>query len=204
MNENYFLIGYSGHSYVVLDSCLKNGILINGYFDLKENQNNPYNLVFLGSENDFPFSNDDEIILGIGNNSIRHQIYSNLKKQNCRFKSIIDSSSIISDRVTIEGATYVGPGAIINSQSIIGECVIINSGSIVEHECQIDSFSHIAPGATLCGNVKVGMSSLIGANSTVLPGVEIGSNCIIGAGSIITKNIDDNTIVYDNKVFKKK
>ena len=39
---------------------------------------------------------------------------------------------------------------------------------------------HISPGVTLCGNVKVGEGSFIGASSTVIQNVKIGKNCGLG------------------------
>ena len=38
----------------------------------------------------------------------------------------------------------------------------------------------------------------IGANATVLPGVDIGTYALIGAGSVVTKNVNERTIVAGN------
>ena len=64
---------------------------------------------------------------------------------------------------------------------------MINNSAVVDHECIIESGSHIAPGSILLGNVKVGRNTLVGANSVIKEGVEIGSNVIIGAGSVVLK-----------------
>ena len=69
---------------------------------------------------------------------------------------------------------------------------------MVEHECIIENFVHIAPGAVLTGNVIVGENTLIGANATILPGIKIGKNCIIGAGSVVVKDVCDNSVVKGN------
>ena len=68
----------------------------------------------------------------------------------------------------------------------------------IDHECIIGDFSHIAPGAVLCGNVKVGRSTFIGANSVIRQGINIGNNVIIGAGTVVVKDIPDNTTVIGN------
>ncbi|WP_112058375.1 NeuD/PglB/VioB family sugar acetyltransferase [Helicobacter fennelliae] len=80
----------------------------------------------------------------------------------------------------------------------LGKGVIVNSLANIEHECIIGNGVHIAPSATLCGGVKVGDYSFIGANAVVLPHLVIGKNVIVGAGSVVTKNIPDNSIVYGN------
>ena len=51
----------------------------------------------------------------------------------------------------------------------------------------------------MCGEVKIGNNSLIGANSTILPRIKIVSNVTIGAGSVVTKNIPSNKIYYKDK-----
>lgn len=38
----------------------------------------------------------------------------------------------------------------------------------------------------------------IGANATILPGIRIGSYAMVGAGSVVTKNVEDYSLVYGN------
>ncbi|MCH5330753.1 MAG: galactoside O-acetyltransferase, partial [Alistipes sp.] len=38
----------------------------------------------------------------------------------------------------------------------------------------------------------------IGAGSTILPGVTVGENAVVGAGSVVTKDVEDNTVVAGN------
>ena len=88
------------------------------------------------------------------------------------------------------------PNAIfLNSFSVTyGVNTIINSGAIVEHDCQIGAHAHIAPRATLCGNVVVGDHTFIGAGATIIEGVTIGSNVTVGAGSVVLRDIPNNVI----------
>lgn len=45
------------------------------------------------------------------------------------------------------------------------------------------------------GKIIIGDNVNIGMNAMILPGVRIGNNSIIGAGAIVTKDVEDNTIV---------
>ena len=47
----------------------------------------------------------------------------------------------------------------------------------------------VAPGATLCGVVHVGINGWIGAGATVLPRVRIGADAIVGAGAVVTRDV---------------
>jgi len=189
------IIGYSGHSFVVLDTINDLGIDCIGYYDNVAKLYNPYNLNYLGLEEDkisvYP------IFICIGDNRLRRNIREKLGE--VKTISFIDPTAIISSKSSIsEDSVYIGRSAIINANSQIQSGVIINTNSVVEHDCSIGKYSHIAPSATICGNVKIGENTLVGANSTILPNITIGDNVVIGAGSVITKDIFSNTIVAGN------
>ena len=202
------IIGYSGHAYVILDILLSHRYKIKGYCNgIIESQSNPYNLTYLGSEND---PNNLEILLQhdvfvcIGTNDVRGKIFESLlsKKVNCPF--IAHPRSTISPSAEFMQGTVVMPGVIVNAYAKIGHGVICNSGAIIEHECVIGDYVHIAPGAILAGNVAVGKGSFIGANSVIKQGINIGENVIVGAGAVILNDVPDHTLVYGNPGRKNK
>ena len=43
--------------------------------------------------------------------------------------------------------------------------------------------------------IVIGSGTWLGTRSTVLPGVVIGSGCIVAAGSMVTKSVEQNTLV---------
>jgi len=44
--------------------------------------------------------------------------------------------------------------------------------------------------------VIIGNNCWIGSNTVILKGVHIGSNVVVGAGTLITKDLPDNSVVY--------
>lgn len=190
------LIGYSGHSYVCIETALLSGFEIVGYFDIEEKLMNPYNINYLGSENNLTKS-DTNLFIAIGNNSLRHQVFEKLSLNNY-FSILIHPFSFISSTTSISSNVLISAGAIVNAHAKIGHGCIINTSSIIEHECVIDDFVHIAPGAVLAGNVKVGKRSFIGANATIKQGLTIGKDVIVGAGAVIINDIPSNSTVVGN------
>ena len=85
--------------------------------------------------------------------------------------------------------------AIINPSVSIGKHCIINSGTIIEHDCKIEDFVHICPGASLAGGVEVGEGSMVGIGSTVIQGIKIGKWATIGAGTVIVEDVPDFAVV---------
>lgn len=195
------IVGYSGHSYVVIDAIQKSNLTVDAYSDKVNQAHNPYNLVYLGYERDENFdgwSKGYEFILGIGDNLIREKVAKSLVKRGERVEKVFHPSSIISPNVDIGEGSFLAAGVMINPFVSIGKYVIINTGAIVEHEAFIDDSVHIAPGAVVAGNVKIGHRSFIGANAVIKEGVEIGNDVIVGAGAVVINNVESGLKVVGN------
>lgn len=133
----------------------------------------------------------------IGNPEIRIDVYKRCKELGLELATIIDKTAIISSSIdNIGEGTFIGKGAIINTNVQIGKNVIINTGAIIDHDCKIEDFVHIAPASTLSGNVFVGKNSHIGTNSTIIQNINIGANTLIGAGSVVVKDVKQNKKAY--------
>lgn len=190
-----YILGYSGHAYVVINAILSNNLELHGYFDKKKSKQNPYRLKFLGFEEEEDVASiikDIALFPAIGDNNIRRKAHDFLVKNKLRQSLIIDTSAMVSSKTTIDESSFVGPRAAINSMATIGKACIINTASIIEHQCEIKDYSHIAPGAILTGNVKIGTSCFIGAGAIIKQGVTIGNNVTIGAGAVVLNDISDN------------
>lgn len=187
------LYGASGHAKVIIDILIKNNININTVID--DNSNIKKLLNFPVKELQNTIINED-IIISIGDNSIRKKISNILK--NITYGIAIHPKSIIDKTAVINNGTVIMANAIINSSASIGKHSIINTNAVIEHDCNIHDFVHISPSATLCGNVTVGEGTHIGAGVTIIPNIKIGKWCTVGAGSVVIKDIPDNTTVVGN------
>ena len=203
MNNNFSIIGYSGHSYVILDSALKSKLICKGYYDRNKKKFNPFDIDYLGLEDNI--DSNEIIFITIGDNKIRRNIYEDLiKKDFITFLNIIDPTSSISKLAFIkpDSSISIGVNSAINSLAKIETGVIINTGTIIEHEVKIGKFSHVGPNATICGDANIGENVFIGANAIVKQGVRIGDNSIIGAGSVVLNNIPANSTYVGNPAVK--
>lgn len=202
--EKIAIIGYSGHSYVVLDACLKNNMHIQFYSDLAEKQHNPFDLQYIGDESkaEFDWNIADSYILGIGDNAIRELTVKKIINKEKKVLNVIHPISTIANFATIGSGNYIGPQSIINALAQVGDYCIINSGSIVEHECQISDFVHLGPGSVLAGQVTVGRNTFIGANSVIKQGVSIGDHVVVGAGSVVLRDIPNGEVWVGNPAKK--
>lgn len=138
------------------------------------------------------------VILAIGNNAVRKNLYEFFIQKDFYLPSIIHPSAIISKTAKIADAVAVMPNVTINACAQIGIGAIINTASVVEHDCSVGAFAHIAPNVTLCGGVSIGASTHIGAGSVVIEGKSVGEHCVIGAGSVVINPIPSFKRVVGN------
>lgn len=204
--EAIAIIGYSGHSFVVLDAAVCMGLDIKYYCEKSKLSDNPFKLIYLGDESSTSFDWDsiNQFVLAVGDNKIRQKVADRIVSKNKKLLNIVHPSAIISNYTTFGNGNFVAANVAVNPLAKIENNCILNTGCIIEHECVIENGVHIAPGAVLAGNVSVGKSSFVGANSVVKQGVKIGNNVIIGAGSVVIHDIPDNETWVGNPAKKLK
>jgi len=203
-NNDIAIIGYSGHSLVVLDAANEAGIIISSYCEKNEKSFNPFNLKYLGDESNdhFEWETVGSVILSVGDNQIRKKLFELVTSHGKQFITVAHPHARISSKAEIGLGNFFAVNCIINAFACIGNNCILNTACVVEHECHIFDHVHIGPGAILAGNVTVGESSFIGANVIVKQGVEIGENTVVGAGSVVLQNIPSNEVWAGNPARK--
>ena len=196
------IIGYSGHAFVVCGILKNTGQTITGYCDTAEKSYNPFQLTYFKTEQDpraLAAMEQNGCFIAIGDNAIRSNIYDQLSLKGIRIFNAIHPSAIVDVSVNMAAqAVMIGAGVIVNPLANISTGAILNTGCIVEHECVVGNFSHIGPGAVLCGNVKIGERSFVGASAVVRQGITIGKNTMIGAGAVVVKDVADNAVIVGN------
>ena len=174
------IVGYSGHAYVIIDILLSSGRLVTAYCDSEKKAFNPYHLDYLGKESDVITKlKKFDFFACVGHNGIREKIHTQLSQYLGNPINAIHPSAVISASVKMGDGVMIAANATLNPLVEIGQGVICNTSTSIDHECIIGDFSHIAPGAVLCGNVIVGKGTFIGANSVIRQGIKIGNNVIM-------------------------
>jgi sugar O-acyltransferase (sialic acid O-acetyltransferase NeuD family) len=193
------IIGYSGHAYVVIDIFLNCGRLVTAYCEENEKENNPFHLHYLGRETAIIYRlHEFDYFVSIGNNAIREKIQMQMSLVSHHPVNAIHPSAVIAASAGMADGVMIAANVTINPLVRLGKGVICNTSCSIDHECQVDDFAHIAPGAVLCGNVKVGKGTFVGANSVIREGITVGKNVVIGAGTVVVKDIPDNVTVVGN------
>ena len=133
--------------------------------------------------------NHDAIVVTIGDNRTRSQIFCSTREGGERFVQAVHPTAVLASDVRLGEGVMVCAHAVLNSGTVIGDNVILNTGCTVDHHNYIASHAHVAPGGHLGGNVRLGEGTLIGIGSSILPGRSVGDWAVIGAGAAVVKDV---------------
>ncbi len=138
---------------------------------------------------------------GIGNITPRLQVYEKLKVAGFRCPNVIHPRAFVEASAKLgEGGQYFY-NSYTGSDVKIGFGCIISTNAILSHDCLLEDYVNISPGAILAGGVKVGARSLIGMGVTINLNVSIGSGCRIGNSAVIKSDVPENGIVRAGSIW---
>ena len=169
---------------------------IKGFIDDNETiQGEKINGITVIGTVDFLLGRKEEtnVVIAIGNPSVRSMIYEKLK-----FNNNILFPNIIAKNVRIDKTIKMGIGNIICSHSILtvnielGNFNHVNLDCTVGHDVIMNDFITVYPSVNISGNVEIGNYCEIGTGTQIIQGKSIADNVIIGAGAGVVKNIKES------------
>ena len=198
MKEPMVIIGGGGHAKVVASLLIKSELYtLLGYVD-KHNKGLLLDHYYLGTDDNLseilekhPNYNAAIGIGSVGVNKHREDVLNLLKKKGFKCPSIVSPNAVINKAVHIGEATVICDGAVIQSGVTIGKGVILNTLSGVDHDTKIGDFTHIAPGAIVCGGCRIEDHVFVGVGASIIQGIKVVTESIIGAGATVVSDIDE-------------
>ena len=185
------LLGAGGHGKVVADTAIAAGWQDIAFFDpdFPSRRRNGHWPIAGAVPGDW----QGALFCSIGDNAMRARIFA---EQDLRDSPVLcHPSAILSPSARLGPGTLAVAGSIVNADAVIGHGTILNTACSVDHDCVLDDFVHVSPGARLAGNVHVGARSWIGIGAVVREGIRIGSDVMVGAGTVVVTNLPDGARV---------
>lgn len=195
--KDCILIGAGGHARVIQELAVLCGANILGVCDPKfqdERGQRWHGLEILGGDEYLSEVSPEKVLLlnGIGmmpGNHIRQMVFDRLTEMGFRFPPLVHPFAWLSPYASISDGVQLIAGAVVQPGAYIGCNTIVNTRSSVDHDSHLGAHCHLAPGATLCGDVRVGDGSFIGAGATVTQAVTVAPETFIKAGSLTIRDI---------------
>ncbi|HGG9698490.1 TPA: NeuD/PglB/VioB family sugar acetyltransferase [Neisseria meningitidis] len=140
----------------------------------------------------------EQFDIAVGNNRIRRQIAEKAAALGFALPVLIHPLAYVSPSATVGQGSVVMAQAVVQAGSVLKGGVIVNTAATVDHDCLLDAFVHISPGAHLSGNTRIGEESWIGTGACSRQQIRIGSRATIGAGAVVVRDVSDGMTVAGN------
>jgi acyl-[acyl carrier protein]--UDP-N-acetylglucosamine O-acyltransferase len=107
-------------------------------------------------------------------------------------KVIIGDNNVISEHVTIQCPFDEG------QTTELGDNNIIMAHSHFGHDVNVGNNTEICTSTVLGGYVTIKDGAKLKIGCLIRNRITVGENAIIGMGAVVTKNVEDNSVVYGN------
>ena len=186
--KQVIVIGAGGHGRVIADIVLRNNDVLLGFLD-DAHMEPIWDYPVLGMVQDWrQYADKAVFVLGIGSNAARRRLS---KEISGPWYTAVHPSAQIGIDVIIGLGTVVMAHAGINPGTRIGAHCIINTGAVVEHDNVLEDFVHISPNAALCGTVRIGCCTHVGAGAVIKNNCTVCPGCTLGAGSVVVRDLTE-------------
>lgn len=147
--------------------------------------------------------------IGVADPMVRELI--SAKYQHLNFPVLIHPSVIMGigqfDLLQKSRGSVFAAGTILMNNIHFGDFCVCSLSVTIGHDCTLEDYVSIMPGARLSGNVFVRSKAYIGSSCFVIQGenshkLEIGSESIIGAGAVVINSVAPGQKVVGNPARK--
>ena len=144
------------------------------------------------------FGNELEIVIAVGEPSIRKALFAKVKRDKIHVPTLIHPDVYIPKSTTIGDGVTIQYGCFISCNVRIGNYVFIQPQCNIGHDCVLDEGCIIAGFGNIGGIVHIGQWSYLGLSVAVMQQIQIGNNSVVGMGSVVVRDVQDNVIAMGN------
>ena len=190
------IAGASGHAMELLSVLQANGYgeQIVFYDDIPGGTGSDtlssYQVLHSPAEASDYFQTAPAFCIGVGNPKARKLLAARLRDAGGTLSSVISADAFIGKhRVRLGQGLNIMQGAVITTDTTIGDGVLVHVHASVHHDTLIGDYSELSPGCRILGGATIGAGVSVGTNAVVMRNVTIGDHAVIGAGAVVTKDV---------------
>ena len=131
----------------------------------------------------------DGFIVGVGNVSLKEEIYYKFEKRGLKPISAISKFAKLYPGTIVGKGSTIGNGCIISSNVKIGNNTFIGTNTVIELGVNISNNCKIGSNVFIGADSQIGKNVNIGVSSTILTNCKIGKNNYFKPKILISKNI---------------
>lgn len=138
---------------------------------------------------------------GVGDIGSRVRVFDRILEAGFTCPTLIHPEAFVEPSARLADGVQVFPNAYVGSDAEVGFGVIVNTGSVVSHDCRLEAYANVAPGALLAGGVTIGEGALIGMGVTINLNVEVGAGARVGNSAVVKQDVPRGAIVHAGAIW---
>ena len=141
------------------------------------------------------------LAIGIGDNEVRAKIAA--RYDGWAFPNLVQPSATMgagqAELVARSHGVIVCAGARLTNSIAVGAFVIVNLNATIGHDCIVEDFVNIAPGANISGFVHLSRGCWIGTGAAINQGdvgkrLVVGADTMVGSGSVVVRDCEPGKV----------
>lgn len=152
----------------------------------------------LGSIADIKNINASHYVLGVGFSQPRQALDARIIGFGLLPTTVVHPLADIPPSIPIGEGSVILSGVRISPLARVGRHVYLSHGCLIGHNCEIQDYATVLPGAAVSGDTVLGEASMIGTNAAVVQNLKIGARAVVGAGAVVVKDVAPDTTVVGN------
>ncbi|GAB5404472.1 MAG: acetyltransferase [Aureliella sp.] len=200
------IIGFGGHAHVVRSALLASGrdVLAATCLDPAGCGEPPVAGLTLHTDESLVrahSANEIDLCLGLGTVNAdsemghRQEVVKYFTRLGYKFVGVRHPTAWICSTADVAVTAQVHAGVVIQPGAVVQDFAIVNTKASVDHDCRVGKYCHIAPGATLSGNVELSDYAHVGTGASIIQGVAVGVGAMVGAGATVVRSVADGVCV---------
>ena len=158
--------------------------------------------LFLGNDDDYAFTPEEPVVIGIGDPDLRKKAHEKLMARGCSFFTLVHPTSYIDASASLGEGNIFGSRCHVTSNCAIGNANVFNGLVHIGHDAVIGDYNFVAPNVQILGDVRMGDLNTIGATCVLLPHCRIGCGNILAPLSAMYKGCGDFTYMSGNPAIR--
>ncbi|PWF48934.1 acetyltransferase [Massilia glaciei] len=191
------LLGAGGHAKVLLALAAAAGMTVDGVCDpglADRGEASWHGIAVLGGDAALARCDPAEVRLinGLGQvagGTRRAALFAECVARGFLFPPLVHPAAWVAPTARLGQGVQVMAGAVVQPDVVIGANSIVNTRASIDHDCALGQDVHIAPGAVLCGSVRVADGAFVGSGATIIQGLSVGRGAIVGAGAVMVRDL---------------
>ncbi len=125
----------------------------------------------------------------------RRAVFERFKQVGFEFACVVHPGAVVADEARLSEGVHVHANATLQPGVTVGEDSIVDYNVGVGHDSFIGAHVHLAPGAVLSGNVRIGDVAHIGTGAVIIQGISVGAGVMVAAGAVVIRPVAPGDVV---------